>query len=57
MAVWVVMGNDFPDSVFSNSADAASYVARMYALEKKKQKGFGPRIYWRSYRFEVDGKR
>lgn len=56
MKVWVIMGNDFPNSVFSNEEDADAYVACMDAAEKKKLKGFGPRIYWRSYEFEVEGR-
>lgn len=52
MKVWVVMGNDYPDSVFATEAAAETYVA-----EKKKEKTeqlFGhARIHWRAYEFEV----
>lgn len=53
--VWVIMSNDYPDSVFSNAEDAIAYVTCMEAAEKKKDRGFR-RIYWRSYEFEVEGK-
>lgn len=48
------MGNDFPYAVFASEASANKYVN-----EKKKEnkehmkKGEKPKIYWRSYMFEV----
>lgn len=46
--VWVVMGNDFPDAVFSSEEKATAYCA-----EKKKEPSPGARIHWRSYEFEL----
>jgi hypothetical protein len=46
MEVWVVMGNDFPDAVFSTEAAADAYCAM--------QKGINSRIYWRSFDFVLD---
>lgn len=54
MKVYVVMGNDYPDCVFANEAAADSYITE----KKKADPSFGvkyaaPRIYWRSYEFEL----
>ncbi len=49
MKVWVVMGNDFPDSVWSSE-----HAAESYCIEKKaERRDVGPRIHWRVYEFEV----
>lgn len=49
MKVYVVMGNDFPDSVFKEEKDAETYCD-----EKRKANKPGQRvIYWRVYDFEV----
>lgn len=57
MQVYVVMSNDFPDSVFSTEAAAKAYVNRKNdAPENRLPSGGGPRIYWRSYEFDLDGK-
>ena len=50
MKVYVVMGNDFPDSCFATEQAAEEYVA--LKKESVENKGF-PRIYWRVYEFEV----
>jgi hypothetical protein len=51
------MGNDYPDSVFTTEDDAEAYVACKNAAEKKKREapGYGARIYWRSYKFKLEG--
>jgi len=46
--VFVVMGNDFPDSVFSSEAAAEEFC--------RLQRPNSPRIYWRVYPFRVDDK-
>jgi hypothetical protein len=46
------MGNDYPDCVFAKQEDAELYVAK----KKTEEMNNGlprPRIYWRSYEFEV----
>lgn len=52
MKVYVIMGNDYPDAVFSSREVAEKFVA-----EKKKERkdGLTP-IYWRSYEFEMDAR-
>lgn len=46
--VFVVMGNDFPDAVFSEEAVAEAFCKMRRAVP-------GSRIYWRVYDFELDG--
>lgn len=50
--VWVVMGNDYPDAVFTTEA-----AAKAYCEEQKKKSLYPgtstPRIYWRTYEFEL----
>lgn len=46
MEVYVVMGNDFPDSVFADKITAERYC-------EEKRIDHEPRIYWRVYEFEV----
>ena len=53
--VWVVMSNDYPDSVFSNEEDAEAYVECMSAGQRKVPSR--SRIYWRCYEFKVEGRR
>lgn len=55
MKVYVVMGNDFPDSVFRYEEAAERHVA-----ERKKEDNRGsetgssfPRVHWRTYEFEL----
>jgi hypothetical protein len=43
--VWVVMGNDYPDAVFSTEEAAEAHCA----LQRLKTK----RIHWRVYGFAV----
>jgi len=52
--VYVVMGNDFPDSVFSTQQLAEAYIADKIVLEKTRRHDMHPRIYWRVYPFEID---
>lgn len=52
--VFVIMGNDFPDAVFSQEPDAAAYVARLNSTAAIQ--GYA-RIYWRHYEFPLDDKR
>lgn len=54
MKVFVVMGNDFPESVFETEAAAEKYVEQKKAADPEHRKQYGgPRIYWRTYEFEV----
>lgn len=50
MRVYVVMGNDFPDAVFSSESEADAYCARQRTENPKS------RVYWRSYDFVLDDK-
>lgn len=54
--VYVIMGNDFPDAVFSTRELADDFIRRKTAEENKACKaGSGlRRIYWRSYQFTLD---
>lgn len=45
--VWVVMGNDYPEAVFTTESKAEEFCQKM----KEQQKGEQRRIYWRSYKF------
>jgi hypothetical protein len=54
MNVWVVMGNDYPDSVFDNVENAERYVDRLKNEPGNKHThGGGYRIYWRVSEFEL----
>ncbi len=56
MKVYVVMSNDFPDSVFKNEADAEAYCdSKNKAPDNQREYG-GRRIYWRVYGFALDEK-
>jgi hypothetical protein len=57
MKVYVVMGNDFPEAVFSTEIEAEKLCERRRFEEgPKPPKGYRvPRIYWRVYPFELDG--
>jgi hypothetical protein len=48
MKVYVVMGNDFPDCVFSTEKSAEEY-----CVKKKLENKLDRLIYWRYYEFEV----
>ena len=51
MKVYVVMSNDFPDKVFATGGAAEAYCKEKMQDPKN---GYGsPRIYYRSYEFEV----
>lgn len=57
--VWVVMSSDYPDSVFSDEETAEAYVKRRREGSsaysgKIDLKDTRPRIYWRSYEFELN---
>ena len=52
MKVFVVMGNDFPDAVFSNEALAEAYMTTK--KNEDPRKGYGNRIHWRCYEFDVN---
>jgi hypothetical protein len=47
--VYLVMGNDFPEAVFTTREAAEAYCDR----QKDRDKAAGRRIYWRVKEFEV----
>lgn len=49
MKVWVVMSNDYPDSVFATERLAETYIQR----QQQRRDDYSPRIYWRAYEFNV----
>jgi hypothetical protein len=51
MKVWVIMSNDYPESVFSNEEKAGAYVKEKN--DKDKEKHPYRLIFWRSYEFDV----
>ena len=53
MKVWVVMGNDYPDSVFWTEEAANRYCEERRNEPGNKREYGGYRIYWRAYGFEV----
>jgi hypothetical protein len=56
MQVYVVMGNDFPDAVFSTQDAADDYVARRKLEDNPSGDGWFRRVHWRHYNFELDQK-
>jgi hypothetical protein len=63
MDVWVVMGNDYPDAVFSTEKAAEDYCAeraRSAMWRRAKNKAgieyAGHVVHWRSYKFTMDAK-
>jgi len=50
--VYVVMGNDFPEAVFSSDADAQAFCEKIRDVPPAHK--FGPRIHWRVYNFVLD---
>jgi hypothetical protein len=56
MMVYVVMGNDYPDAVFSTEEAAEAYCEKKRQAEKKENKGKwqGPGIFWRVHHFQLD---
>lgn len=56
MTVYVVAGNDYPDSVFGNRTEADAYCVRQTETNVRDMKtGCARKIYWRVYPFEVQG--
>lgn len=54
MKVWVLMGNDYPEAVFaSEEAAEAEVKRRMDEQRAVKPKWAAPRIYWRTYAFDL----
>lgn len=58
MKVYVIMGNDYPHSVYQSEADADDFVKVAETAEKEMEKRPVPqrerrRIHWRSYEFEL----
>lgn len=58
MQVFVVMGNDYPDSVFLEEKAAERYCEeKRNSPEEKRHRerwsGTSVRIYWRVYKFEL----
>lgn len=54
--VYIVMGNDFPDAVFSNKTKAEEYVEKKKTETPKFPLTGTARIYWRCYEFELNPK-
>lgn len=52
--VFVVMGNDYPHSVWSDGPAAEAYCKGKMDAQKCDPLYLSPRIYWRVYPFEVD---
>jgi hypothetical protein len=53
MKVYVVMGNDFPEAVFSKEKDAEAFCAEK--VGKKPHKGLpAAHVHWRTYEFKLD---
>jgi hypothetical protein len=53
--VWVLMGNDYPEAVYSSEAKAEAAISEHKEKVKKLNHKYGdaPRIYWRTYGFTV----
>lgn len=51
--VFVVMSNDYPDSVWKNEKEADDFCKKKNAENEERLKMGFPSIYWRSYGFEV----
>ena len=58
MKVYVVMANDFPDSVFTFEKKADAYAERMRKEDQKvmANKINYARVHWRVYEFILDEK-
>ncbi len=57
--IWVVMGNDYPDSVFSTQERASQKIKEVRGGNRRSSLGdFGydeaNRVYWRYFEFELD---
>lgn len=55
MKVYVVMGNDYPDSVFSEEERAENYVAEKIEQDRlaRERKERYTQIHWRWYAFDM----
>lgn len=54
MKVYVVMGNDYPDCVFSDEGAADRYVkAKTVENKRSMETGYSRRVYWRVYLFDL----
>lgn len=51
--VFVVMSNDFPDSVWASEPAAKAFCAAKNAENAQRVKDGNGRIYWRVYDFEI----
>lgn len=54
--VWVIMGNDFPESVWGDEEKVNKEIERLKKEDEdrlKKLRTMGPKVYYRSYAFEV----
>lgn len=55
--VFVVMGNDYPQAVFTTEARAEAYCVEMRKADALESKQTGQRrmVYWRVYAFPLRG--
>jgi hypothetical protein len=55
MKVYVVMSNDYPDSVFKTEAGAEEFVSEKidYERDRRSLNPMSGRIHWRYYEFEL----
>lgn len=57
MRVYVVISDDFPDSVFATERAAKKYCEQQRAKDKDvdgNRRIMGPRIYWNYHTFDVE---
>lgn len=56
MTIYVIMGNDYPEAVFSEEKLAVAFVAKMKGkLTSLDGTSANPtRVHWRYYPFELD---
>lgn len=52
--VYVIMGNDYPEAVFSNEDVAKAFIAKMKPRPGEGTPADPVRIHWRYYPFELD---
>lgn len=55
--VWVIMGNDYPESVYASEKGAEAEVDRLKKNDEerlKNQSGHGVKVYYRPYEFELE---
>lgn len=57
----MVMGNDFPDAVFSTEEAARAFCEQQLRADREEDARNGrrsqiPRIYWRVWDYELDAK-